>query len=139
MSEATARVTPQPLTQEVLAPMPNQYTMPNPAERFFTKVRFTKSCWLWQAATLRHGYGVFTLQGRSILAHVYAYELCVGPVPEGLELDHTCRIRNCVYPWHVEPVTRRVNQHRGMSFSGVNSRKTHCENGHRFDEANTYI
>jgi hypothetical protein len=63
----------------------------------------------------------------------------MGAVPEGLELDHLCRVRGCVNPKHLEPVTHRENLMRGESWSAVNARKTHCPEGHPYDETNTYI
>lgn len=128
----------EPLTQEVVSPMPNQYTMPNTAERFWTKVQFTETCWLWQAA-VRGGYGSFTLFGQSVLAHRYAYEFCVGPIAEGLEIDHLCCVTMCVRPDHLEVVTRRENNFRSLlTPTAINARKTHCIHGHEFNEANTY-
>ncbi len=119
--------------------MPNQYTkFPTPtAVRFWAKVEFTDTCWLWK--TFRwHGYGQFW-EGKNIPAHRYAYEFCVGPVPEGLQLDHLCRVRYCVNPDHLEAVTSRVNLLRGEGTSAKHARQTHCIHGHEFNEENTYI
>jgi hypothetical protein len=89
------------------------------AERFWEKVdrRGPDECWPWTAATKGHGYGMFAVakvDGRVILrqAHRMAYELAVGPIPEGLEIDHTCSVRNCVNPAHLEPVTHLENCRR---------------------------
>ena len=151
MIAARERITHELPTQGDGFPMPNQYTTPIPtAVRFWTKVDFNGPvpeyrpelgpCWLWTAARNASNYGVFYPQTDvAIMAHRWAYEFCVGPIPEGLEIDHLCRTHNCVYPWHLEPVTHRVNQHRGMSFSGVNSRKTHCDNNHPLSGDNLYI
>lgn len=108
-------------------------------ERFWAKVvRDPETdCWLWTAST-DNGYGRFWVAGRLVLAHRFAYELLVGPIPEGLELDHLCRVRHCVNPAHMEPVTQRVNILRGVGFSAKNAAKTHCKRGHALDEANTY-
>ena len=68
-----------------------------------------------------------------------AYELLVGPIPEYLTLDHLCRVRNCVNPAHLEPVTSAENILRGMSSPAQNARKTECLNGHAFTVENTLI
>lgn len=97
-------------------------------------------CWLWTASTWQ-GYGRFQLgrPRRPALAHRVAYEEMIGPIPQGKELDHLCRVRRCVRPSHCEPVTRLVNIRRGMAPSAVNRRKTSCVRGHLFDEANTLL
>ena len=88
-------------------------------------------CWLWTAALNSRGYGSFANgKGGSMPAHRFAYELFVGPIPDGLTIDHLCRIRSCVRPTHLEAVTNLENVMRGESFSVFNSRKTHCLNGH---------
>lgn len=74
------------------------------------------------------------MDGERKVVHRIAYELLVGPIPDGLQLDHLCRVRNCVNPDHLEPVTGQENMRRG--YFGT---KTHCPNGHAYDEANTYI
>ena len=94
-------------------------------------------CWLWTGALNSGGYGSFSVDGRARSAHVVMYELFVGPVPNGLELDHLCRVRHCVNPDHLEPVTRRENIIRGMR-PVIQRALTHCCRGHEFDEANTY-
>lgn len=91
-------------------------------------------CWLWNAAQNAEGYGNFTFGGRTVKAHRFTYELLVGPIPEGLELDHLCRVHHCVNLAHLEPVTRSVNSQRGVN---ANTRKTHCPQGHPYDEGNT--
>ncbi len=72
-------------------------------------------------------------------AHRVAYELSVADIPDGLELDHLCRVRHCVNPSHLEPVTPHENWARGQAISILNAQKTHCPQGHAYDEANTYI
>ena len=108
-------------------------------ERFWTKVDFTDTCWLWLGAKYPCGYGEFALPGNNIRgAHRVAYEFCIGPIPKGLTLDHLCRIRHCVNPWHLDAVTLAENILRGRSPSAMHARQTHCIHGHPFDEANTY-
>lgn len=103
-------------------------------ERFWEKVhRFSDGCWFWLATggQGRSGeYGSFWNGERKVLAHRYAYELLVGPIPEGLTLDHLCRNTRCVNPAHLEPVTNKENTLRGFGWAGENARKTHCVNGH---------
>jgi len=113
------------------------------AERFMVRVSRpttfdpADSCWEWNGRFLPDGYGMFSLGERDVLAHRFAYELYRDAIPEGLQLDHLCRNRWCVNPHHLEPVTSRENTMRGMSFSAVNARKTHCPQGHPYDETNT--
>jgi hypothetical protein len=74
-------------------------------------------CWLWTAATTGSDgeYGYFRLDGRMRPAHLVAWESECGSVPEGLELDHLCRVRICVRPPHLEPVEHIVNARRGAA------------------------
>lgn len=95
-------------------------------------------CWNWQAAISR-GYGYIAVDRRGRVAHRVMYELLVGKVPDGTELDHLCRNRRCVNPAHLEPVSHRVNVWRGAGLAAANARATHCIRGHAFDEANTRI
>lgn len=112
---------------------------PRPAaERFWEKVEITEGCWLWIAGCTTHGYGAFYDGRRQTPAHRFAYEQLVGPIPEGLHLDHLCRNRVCVNPAHLEPVTNVENVMRGESDAARNARKLECKRGHAFDEANTY-
>lgn len=99
-------------------------------ERFWLKVNRTGGCWLWTAAVSTGGYGRVHWDGKLRQAHRVAYELEVGPIPEGLELDHLCRVRRCVRPDHLEPVSGKVNKLRGVSPSADHARKTHCDAGH---------
>lgn len=85
-------------------------------DRFWSYVTESPSgCWLWVGAIGSNGYGVFRLSDKSASAHRYSWEQLVGQIPDGLHLDHLCRIRNCVNPAHLEPVTPRVNVQRGTS------------------------
>lgn len=109
-------------------------------ERFWPKVSraSVEECWDWQACRDPRGYGRIRMDGVPALAHRVAYELLVGKVPAGLELDHLCRNPACVNPAHLEPVTHQENSRRSDSPSGRNSRKTHCPKGHALIEENIY-
>lgn len=111
----------------------------DPVRRFWSKVSKTDGCWLWQASVDKWGYGWFKLAGKMRRAHSVSYELVVGPVPEGLQLDHLCRNPRCVNPAHLEPVTARENSLRSSSFVALNARKTHCPRGHPLSGENLYI
>jgi hypothetical protein len=69
-------------------------------------------CWIWTRAHFKLGYGAFWYDGKLLYAHIVSYELEVGLVPAGLELDHLCRVRDCVRPTHLEPVTHLINVRR---------------------------
>lgn len=107
---------------------------------FWKRVDKTDTCWLWTGPTQPHnGYGRLGYRGRSVFAHRLAYELLVGPIPDGLTLDHLCRVRTCVNPLHLEPVTQRENTLRGDTIAAANARKTSCKRGHPFSPENTHI
>ena len=105
---------------------------------FWARVERGESCWLWTGSRNQLGYGTMRVEPKRIAAHRFAYELLVGPIPEGLELDHLCRVPGCVNPDHLEPVTHRENLLRGVSPSGRYARRTHCKHGHKFTPENTY-
>jgi hypothetical protein len=92
-------------------------------------------CWLWLGCVRPDGYGVRGVsKTRQVRAHRFVYELARGPIPRGLDLDHLCRVRSCVNPAHLEPVTRGENLRRGVGLSVQHSRKTACPLGHPYDD-----
>jgi|HubBroStandDraft_6_1064221.scaffolds.fasta_scaffold00861_21 hypothetical protein len=106
------------------------------------------NCLLWTGTRNHKGYGYIRVGARQVRVHRLMYELFVEPVPEGLQLDHLCRVRHCASPAHMEAVTCRENLLRRGDLSrpggwsggrGRNSDKTHCDSGHEFTEANTYV
>ena len=97
------------------------------------------SCVEWTGCCNDAGYGVRWFNGKLTYAHRVAYIEQVGPIPEGMTIDHLCRNRACVNVAHMEVVTNRENILRGTSPSARASRQTHCIHGHPFDEENTYI
>lgn len=108
-------------------------------ERFWAKVEKTGTCWLWTGSCSR-GYGKLWVDGKNHQAHRVAYELMVGDVPDGLELDHLCRVRHCVNPAHLEPVTGYENTIlRGTGVAACNLRKNQCIRGHAFTSNNARI
>lgn len=111
---------------------------PTPEERFVSKMHAGLGCWFWTDALSKTGYGEFYADGRRQLAHRWSYEFFIGPIPDGLHIDHLCRNRSCVNPFHMEPVTNRVNVLRGIGITALNARKTHCKWGHEFTPDNTY-
>lgn len=95
-------------------------------------------CWLWVGGHLPGGYGSVYDGKRTVRAHRLMYQRMRGPIPEGLTLDHLCRTRDCVNPWHCEPVTSRVNILRGMSATAINACKSHCVHGHPLSGRNLF-
>lgn len=93
---------------------------PSVEQRFWAKVdrRGSDECWPWTGAKLQHGYGHLKVGESYPPAHRVAYELLVGPIPEGLQIDHLCRVRDCVNPAHLEPVTNAENGRRGRMARG---------------------
>lgn len=110
-------------------------------ERLMAKVEVAESgCWEWTGTKLHGGYGMIGeggRKGRMLLAHRAAYQELVGPIPEGLTLDHLCRNRGCVNPEHLEPVTGTENVLRGEGPTAKNARKTECPKGHPYSDENT--
>lgn len=150
--------------------MPNQYTRcpdkiwpprkkRDAVERFFecvdkygpipTSISFPDlktPCWMFSGSISfcgrpeSMGYGRFWVDGKHVSAHIYSYVLANGPVPDGLELDHRCRVTLCVRPDHLEAVTHEENTRRGLAVAATIERsknRTHCMRGHEFTSFNT--
>lgn len=96
-------------------------------------------CWRLPGKLTSEGYSQFRSDGLHYLGHRAIYEHLIGPIPEGLTLDHLCRHTWCVHPNHVDPVTCQVNTLRGVGPTAWNARKTKCPNGHPYDTKNTFI
>jgi hypothetical protein len=120
------------------------WTLRPAAERFWSRVNKDGpvpehlpelgQCWLWMGGLAR-GYGHFSDEGRKhVGAHCWAYEQLVGPIPDGLTLDHLCHNKRCVNPAHLEPVSRGENSRRGQR----SIRTGCCSNDHEFTPENTY-
>lgn len=107
-------------------------------------------CWLWTGTLDKDNYGKTKRSGVIGYVHRIAYEVFVGPIPDGLQLDHLCHHpdhctpgvgcphRRCINPAHLEPTTAAANIARGGGLAVANSRKTHCPQGHEFTPENTY-
>lgn len=110
-------------------------------DRLLAKVVFTPTgCWEFTGARDRQGYGrLMGLDQVTRFAHRLSYELFVGPIPDGLQIDHLCNNPPCVSPAHLRPATARQNTLRSQSPSALRARQTHCKRGHAFDRINTYI
>lgn len=114
------------------------------SRRFWAQVDKTESCWLWRGEVDKAGYGRFgggRVAGQKVSrsAHRFAYTEIVGPVPEGLQLDHLCRVRRCVNPSHLEPVTCRENVRRSEAPTAIVARSPHCPRGHEFTPENSVL
>lgn len=93
-------------------------------------------CWEWLASKKVDGYGRCGIgDGKLGYAHRVSYELTIGPIGVGLQLDHLCRNRSCVNPWHLEPVTQQENTRRGEAGKNMRDR-THCPRGHEYTPQN---
>lgn len=118
-------------------------------EKFYAKVEVTGFCWHWRGSLNENGYGMSYLGGGRQLAHRRMYELLVGPIPEGLTLDHLCRIRFCVNPDHLEPVTllenlARAKRFRNLAHTHTRAHKAkrlagHCRKGHELTPDNVLL
>ena len=125
--------------QHTISPAPIRTVLGEPYHsRFWNSILQTTGCWWWMGSLTKDGYGQFHLGAQNrpraaLRAHRLAYEMLIGPIPEGLVLDHLCCYKRCVNPAHLEPVTLQENFKRG----GANISKTHCPYGHAYDTHNT--
>jgi hypothetical protein len=112
-------------------------------DRFVSKYQVNPEtgCWEWKAALKDSGYAAFWDGRHMAPGHLFAYEAVIGKVPKGLHLDHLCRTRICVNPFHVEPVTMEENIRRSplnQAMWEAKRTRTHCKHGHPFTEENIY-
>jgi len=102
-------------------------------ERFWRRVTLSDDgCWLWHGGLFFGGYGSYFFNGKSMRAHRVTYTVLIGEIPTGLCIDHLCRVRHCVNPEHLEPVTLRENILRGESVSAKAAKVTHCPQEHPY-------
>lgn len=107
--------------------------------RIREKFAIEDGCWLWTAHLNHAGYGRVSLEGSMQLAHRAVYTLLVGAIPEGMHLDHLCRVRRCVNPAHLEPVTQRENTLRSTSHIAQIAARQTCPSGHPYTPENLYV
>jgi hypothetical protein len=109
--------------------------------RILSRCEKEEECLVWQGAVSSAGYGNMSLtiggKKRWLLPHRAVFVVVKGDIGD-LELDHLCRNRRCCNVDHLEPVTSAENTRRGESFAAINGAKTHCKQGHRFTEENTW-
>lgn len=110
-------------------------THSTPEERFWAKIDTDgpNGCWIWTGYVNPSGYGRGYYAKKARAVHRVTYEVMVGPIPDGLEIDHLCRVKVCCNPEHLEPVTRSVNQLRIPE-----RQKDFCSKGHALTEDNLY-
>lgn len=100
-------------------------------------------CWIWTGPTI-HGYGQRSVRGEdgkqhSRKAHRLVYELMVGPIPDGYQLDHLCQVTRCVNPVHLEAVTPQVNTLRSSAPAAIAVQTNTCKRGHELSATNAKV
>jgi hypothetical protein len=109
-------------------------------DKFMSRIVRSEGCWEWDGAHTTAGYPETWDGERPLYAHRVAYEMWVGPIPEGYEVDHlVCDNPGCLRPDHLRAVTPWENNRRSRSMGARHARTTHCPRGHRYDTANTHI
>jgi hypothetical protein len=96
-------------------------------------------CWIWLLHTDKEGYGTIWKDGKNYFAHRHYYEMHKGLIPAGLQIDHTCNVRCCVNPYHLDPVTGLENMRRMAMRRSKHGLDEVCKHGHAFDADNTRI
>lgn len=118
-------------------------------ERFLRKISINTArmfdgtpCWEWIGCKDTNGYGAFTTEApnrRLVRAHRWAYSHWIQPIPDALTIDHLCRNRMCVNPFHLELVSKGINTLRGRSPIALNSTKIYCKRGHKLFGENIWF
>ena len=122
-----------------------------PEDIILAKIQPTGFCWLWTGKPNQGGYGVQHFQGKLWKAHRFVYTFLVGPIQDGLVLDHLCKVRICVNPDHLEPVTLPENVRRSKNMGKADtwvkrrdsplllSNRSHCSYGHDLAEVGVSV
>lgn len=105
----------------------------------FQLMKKSDECWTLTTVPYKNGYSFFKFNKKRVVGHRFAYRLIRGPIPAGLQLDHLCRNRQCVNPFHLEPVTQKENLLRGEGIAAKNARKLICKRGHVLAGENLYL
>jgi|SRR6266436_10149715 len=117
------------------------------ARDFWTKVDMNgpkkpwmrKRCWIWRAFLTKKGYASITFRSKKTYAHILSYLIHIGPIGEGLEIDHKCRTTNCIRPSHLQAITHRENMLRGNTIVTMQTARTHCPKNHPLSGENLYV
>lgn len=112
-------------------------------QKFEEKVQKTETCWLWKGSTIPNSYVRIYWDKKTQYAHRVSYTVYKGKIPNGLVIDHLCRVRHCVNPEHLEAVTQRENVRRGepkkITKTRIRILNGLCKYGHKLDKKNAYI
>lgn len=116
----------------------NMYNYLELPDRISTKIMpVTESgCWIWLGSCTPGGYGKSRWMLRDQYIHRITFQFFIGPIQEGLQIDHLCRVRPCCNPYHLEQMTPFENIMSGIGFGALNKQKAHCVNGHPYSGIN---